>query len=136
LQKQDATSILREAIFQKELELSDQGKLLKEDFNAVYENFKLVNLIKNALRGVIESKEIKGNVLDIVIGMATGYVSKKVMIGTSHNPVKNVLGNLVQIGITSLVTKNPESIKTLGSLLIQSIFKRKKSDINSMDEHS
>lgn len=134
MQKQDATALLKEAIFQKEIELSAQGKMVKEHFHVVYESFRPVNLIKNAFRNITESKEIKGNLLDMAIGLATGFISKKIMVGSSHNPVKNILGDILQVGVTSLVTKNPVAIKSLGGLLIQTVLRNIKPSAKKPDE--
>jgi len=51
--------------------------------------------------------------------LVAGYVSKKVVIGSSHNPIKKLAGTLVLIAITNIVTKHPEQIKSVGRTIIK-----------------
>jgi hypothetical protein len=39
------------------------------------------------------------------IGLAAGYLSKALIIGRSHSPLKNLLGSVIQLGITRIVSK-------------------------------
>lgn len=57
------------------------------------------------------TSEFKGNILSNVIGITTGYLTKKVLLGSTHNPIKRILGTLLQFVITNVVTKHSEKVK-------------------------
>jgi hypothetical protein len=40
--------------------------------------------------------------------MTTGYLTKKVLLGGTHNPIKRILGTILQFAITNIVTKQSE----------------------------
>ena len=115
---------LDEAIWLLESKQSREGFLLKEQFRTTVENLKPVNLIKNAFKE-LSTPDFKGNLLDIALSMAAGYVSKKVAIGGTHNPIKQLLGNILQMGVTSVVSKNTDGIKSTALNLISSFIRKK-----------
>ena len=92
----------------KEIEFS----LLKEQFQITYESLKPINLIKSTLANVASSPELKNNVLNNVIGLTTGYISKKVILGNTRNPIKILLGSLFQFAVANVVSKHTESLKS------------------------
>ena len=109
------TETLKEAIEILKLKQAEDLLELKDQYYYTYESLKPVNIIKNAFGQMAQSTEFKGNILSSALGMATGYLTKKVLIGSSHNPVKRVLGTLLQFVITNVVTKRTE--KTIESNL-------------------
>ena len=84
---------------------------LKDQYQYTIESLKPLNLIKNAFGLMATSPEIKGNILNNIVGMTTGYLTKKVLLGSTHNPIKRILGTMLQFVITNLVTKHSEASK-------------------------
>ena len=109
--KQTAVESLRESIRLLEIQQAEEGKILKEQFKATYESLKLVNLVKSSLKELTESVEIKNNLFESIVSIVTGYLTKKLMISSSSNPFKKILGALIQLGVTNLVAKNAETIR-------------------------
>ena len=124
MQKTDLSSGLREAILVLEKRQAAEGKTLKDHFLQAYESMKPINLIKNTFKEVTESNELKDNIINTSVGLATGYVSKKLFIGSSHNPVKKLFGSLLMYGITNVVSKNTETIKAIGKGLFDVVIKK------------
>ncbi|MES2775178.1 MAG: hypothetical protein V4722_13405 [Bacteroidota bacterium] len=111
-----------------ELEIKKQAQEaeLKETIKEGLEKLKPANLVKAVWTGVSTSPEIKEHLIDNGIGLAAGFVSKKLFVGKSQNPVKRLIGSLAQHGITNLVSNHPDAIKNIGVGLLRLIFKRKK----------
>lgn len=109
--KQTATESLKESIRLLEIQQAEEGKILKEQFKATYESLKLVNLVKSSLKELTDSVEIKNNLFETIVSIATGYLTKKLMISSTSNPFKKILGALIQLGVTNLVAKNAETIR-------------------------
>ncbi|MGO4822285.1 MULTISPECIES: hypothetical protein [unclassified Flavobacterium] len=83
---------------------------LNQQFHIVYESVKPMNLIKNTFNEMVNTPEIRHNFLNNAIGLSTGYLSKKIMLGSSHSPVKKVIGTVVQFLITNFVSKHSDNI--------------------------
>lgn len=116
---------LKESIVQLETEHSIEGQLLKQKLLVAYENLKPLNLIKNGFKDLTSSPDFKNDILGAAVGITTGIISKAIVVGVSHNPIKKIAGSLMQFGITSIVSKNPETVRLIaGSIL--SLFKKKK----------
>ena len=121
MQKISSTTGLREAILQLESRQAEEMKMLKKQFHFVYESIKPVNLIKTAFKEVVESRDLKNNILNTSVGLAAGYISKILFEGTSKGPVKKLLGSILMFGITNIVAKNPEPVKSLGKKFLEII---------------
>ena len=109
--KQTAVESLKESIRLLEIQQAEEGKILKEQFKATYESLKLVNLVKSSLADLTNSVEIKNNLFETIVSIVTGYLSKKLMISSTSNPFKKIIGVLIQLGVTNLVSKNAETIR-------------------------
>jgi len=124
---QNITSVaeLKNAIQLLEVEQNLKGKILKEQFYLVYENFKPINLLTGTLKDIVKSPYIIDNILGTVMGLATGYLSKKIFIGASGNKIKKIIGSILQFGITNVITQNSDSINTFGRSLFQHFLRKK-----------
>ena len=110
---------LRAAILRLEVQQSNEGKALKEQFQTVYNSVKPANIIISTIKDLGESSIIKDGLLNTSVGFGTGYISKMLFQGVVKSPLKKLLGSVLMFGITNLVTKNPEGIK----LMARKIFK-------------
>ncbi len=115
-------------LLEAEQELKKQ--LLLAQIGITVISLKPVNLIKNALIDIAESPFLVENILSTGIGIATGYVSKKVVAGASGNLFRKLMGNVLQFGVANIVSRHPDMIKTYGQYLIQHVFHRKEKEIN------
>lgn len=124
---QDITSVagLKNAIQFKEVEQVVKGQQLKEQLYFTVESLKPVNLIKGKIKDLATSPKIYENVLGVAVGLATGYLSKKMVIGFSGGIIRKIIGGVLQLGVTGLVAQNPGPVKLLGHYIFQHVFKRK-----------
>jgi hypothetical protein len=131
---QNITSVLelKNAIQLLEAEQAEDWYLVKEQFSLAIESLKPVNLIKTTLKDISSSPLLVDNIVGTAIGLATGYLSKKVFIGTSGNKIKKLLGTILQFGITNVVAQNSESIKLFGRSLFQHFFRKKEMNTETL----
>lgn len=127
MNQKDKITDLQEKILFLELKQADEKMQLKDQFNLSYESLKPSNLIKNSLDEFIETTNFKEGIVDTTLSLAAGYLSKKIVFGSTHNPIKLIIGNLVQAGITSLVSRNTDEIKAVVMGIIAN-FKSNKSN--------
>jgi len=135
MQKITTAGELKAAILLLEKEQANKAILLKKEFNIAFDSLKPVNLIKNTFNELTASPEFKGNFINTTLGLAAGYLSKKVIIGNTINPLKGIAGTILQLVVSKIVTKNSNTIKSTGMNFFNKIFKKKNrepQDINSL----
>ena len=135
------TETLNETILYMQHKQATELKLLKEQFHITYESLKPINLLKSTIHKATESPEIKKDIVNNVIGLTTGYLSKIVLFGASRNPLAKILGTVFQFAVTNFASKNGSSIQSVGENIMHRILKSKKRStpaqqetINSTDE--
>ena len=116
---------LKSAIQLLEAEQAVKGQLLKEQFYLAYESFKPVNIIRSTLKDIASSPYLVDNILGTSMGLATGYISKKIIVGSSGNMIRKLIGVLLQFGVTTIVAKNPDVIKSIGQFIFQHFLHKK-----------
>ena len=100
---------------------------LKQQFELTYNSLKPINIIKNTIQDVTSSPIFTDSILGTVIGLASGYVTKKIAVGTSHNLFRKIIGSFLQVGVSTAVSTHPETIKSVGQFLYQRLFQKKDS---------
>lgn len=125
MQKITNVQELKNAIELLEVEQSVNGQHLKDQFLITLDSLRPVKLIENALKDIVSSPYLMNNLLDTTIGMATGYLSKKIVVGTSDNVFRKLFGSFLERGVTNFIARNPEAIKLFGHFIFQQIFHKK-----------
>jgi hypothetical protein len=110
--KTNAVDSLKESIRLLEIRQAEEGQALKEQFRITYESLKPVNLIKSSLEELTGSVEIKNSLFESIVSILTGYLTKKIMVSSNSNPFMKIFGAVLQFGVTTLIAKNAESIRT------------------------
>jgi hypothetical protein len=100
---------------------------LKTQFIPAYESLKPVNLFRSTLSDITSSPYLIENIIGTTLAVATGYLSKKIVVGTSVNRVRKLLGAILQVGITNFVARHADTVKTSGLHVFQHIFRKKES---------
>lgn len=125
---------LARAIADLELKASVQKKELKQTFAIVSENLKPANLVKSGVRSVFSGNH-KEELVNILIGVGTGFLSRKLLLGKPHGFVGKTVGRALQWGMAGLVSKNAERIKEKAGEVIDRIFGKNKSATNHTPFH-
>ncbi|GGD80115.1 hypothetical protein GCM10011514_50120 [Emticicia aquatilis] len=118
----DHSVLLKERITFLEDRQCREMTILKEQVHTTYESLRPINFLKNSLQEFISQPDLKDSVVDGIAGIATGYVSKKLLVGNSHNPFKKIAGTLFQIAVTTLVVSNSSKIKAMGEVAFKNLF--------------
>ncbi len=77
------------------------------------ENLKPINIIKKVFKETVALPEIKSGLLTNVIGVASGFVAKKIVIGNTHNPIRKFLGAMLERLVASKVSKKINDVKEI-----------------------
>lgn len=120
------TEALDEQIIVMENKRNMQLRLLTVQFHISYESLKPINIIKSTFRDVTSSPDLKNNLINTAIGIGTGTLSKKLLIGRSLNPFKRLFGNMIQFAIANVVSKHGNGIKSKAMHLLSGLAERSK----------
>jgi hypothetical protein len=111
--KQDSVEKLCEMIGKLEVQQEKHGRELKDQLLISYESLKPLNLLKSSIKDLSDSVELKNGMVDSIISILSGYLTQRIIIRTSKNPIKRIMASFIQMGATSLVAKNIDFIKNL-----------------------
>lgn len=120
-----STKGLKDAIQVLESEQGIKAQRLKDQFYLTFEMLKPVNLISSTINDITKSPFLVDNILGTAMGLASGYLSKRLFIGASGNKIRRLLGLVLQFGITNIVAQNSETIKSFGSSLLSNFFHKR-----------
>jgi hypothetical protein len=116
---------LQEIIQLLEIQQAMEGQLLKEQFYKTYESLKPINLLRSTISDVVSSPYLINNLLGTALGLVSGYVSKKIVVGASGNLFRKLIGVIAQLGVTNSVTQHQGTIKSIGQFLYQHLLPKK-----------
>jgi hypothetical protein len=98
-----------ELLDQKIAELTIQQRIeleeLKEQFHLVQSSLTSTNIVQEGINGFYQTVTNKENLVSTIVSIVGGYVSKKVIVGSSENPIKKVVGNVLQFLVTGYLSK-------------------------------
>ncbi|WP_156121584.1 hypothetical protein [Alistipes sp. ZOR0009] len=127
--------LLKQRIAELETQQKQEGKELKEQLIATYQSMRLVNVIKNSLREVVESQEIREDLLSLTIIQTQNWIGRllqKMLNANEDTPIKTVIITLVQAGISNLIANGFERFKCY----IESLFNAKDAAPNTPTPNS
>jgi hypothetical protein len=115
---------LRAAIAGLEARQEEQSMQLRYQADLAIESLKPVNLIKSAISEVVGPSNIKANLLSNSLGFGAGFISKILIEGVMRRPLNRLIGTAIMFGIQSLISKSPDTIRTIGAGVF-GLFRRK-----------
>ncbi|WP_317898086.1 hypothetical protein [Aurantibacillus circumpalustris] len=121
-------SQLRQEILSLEIKQAREKALLKEQLLISYNSIQPVNLIKNAFSQLTETPDLKNELINTTMGAASGFLVNKLIVRGSHNPLKQILGTLLQIGVSSLVSNKTKILTSVGKYLLNPSRNKRDSD--------
>jgi hypothetical protein len=119
MKKINSETDLREAIVELEMQRSYEAMKLKEQFHLSVDSMKPVNLIKSTFKEAISSPDLTENLVSTSVGLAAGFLVKILIGSVTKSPFKRLLGTVAMLGITKVISKNPETVHSLGKGILK-----------------
>lgn len=119
--KQKAVESLRESIRLLEIRQEKEGQDMKEHLKVTFESLKPANIIRHSLKELTSPSELKGNFLDAVVTLFTGYLTHKLLAGKNKNIFRKLLGIIMEFGVSSLVARNAELIREFSVTMLEKL---------------
>jgi len=85
---------LKNAILELEAKKIVSEEALKKQFHETVETLKPANIIKNTVSEVTASPQFKHNILNLVIGLGAGYLTRKVAVGRKAGLLARTVGTV------------------------------------------
>lgn len=129
MEKQNAISSLKESIRLFEIKQAEDGAILKEQFAVTFESLKPINLLKNTIKEMTSSVDLKSNLSETIISILAGYLTKKVMVSSKSGPLMKILGSVLQFGVTSVIASNTDNIREFINRMIDRFLRTETEEI-------
>lgn len=71
-----------------------EWQLLQEQFKSTKENLKPANIIKNSLKEVISSPEIKSSLVNAAINLSTKFITTNFFSNPLNSPIKKIFSKV------------------------------------------
>lgn len=112
-----------------ELQQARELALLKQEYEKTSDGLKPINMIRNSLKDAIAAPGLKTDVINAAVGLTTGILAKKLMIGKTSNPFKTFLGVIVEMAVAGTVANNTDELKAAGSAIFKKLFPKKEAKV-------
>ncbi|MBK9478745.1 MAG: hypothetical protein IPP56_12790 [Bacteroidetes bacterium] len=124
----DQCNLLKESIQLLENKQSLELLSLRTQFLLLNEQVKPVNLIKSTIHDLATAPDLRHDIVGSIIGLFGGYLSRRMIIGTTLNPIKNGIGALLQFVVGNTVSQHTNLLQSIGKNILHRILKNKKQD--------
>lgn len=78
---------------------------IKDEIDEIKNNLKPINLIRNTVEEINETVGFKSHIAQSAISIGIGYLAKRFIVGKGDSMFKGILGSVVQLIVTNLVSK-------------------------------
>ena len=129
MQKLNSLQSLEVHIMDLERKQKEKKEAITAEVHGVMESLKPANMLRKLFRSVSDSPDLKADMLKGAIGLGTGFLTNKLLLGNIHGPLKAILSAVLPAVMTKAAVDVPVKIKenglsflakTLRSMKIQS----------------
>jgi len=96
---------LNQKIQELEVRQDTEWCAIKNHVDEIKENLKPINLIRNTVEEINETVGFKSHIAQSAISIGIGYLAKRFIVGKGDSMFKGILGSVVQLIVTNLVSK-------------------------------
>ncbi len=118
---------LEKVIIELEKRKVVQEENLRAAFKATRESFRPINLIKSGIRQITHTPEIRDSAIKTAAGIGIGLLTKDMFIGRAIPVIRKLISGALENGVQNGVKSTTNTIKAVGTVILNQIFKRKKS---------
>lgn len=99
------TDILERKIYTLKIVRENEFNALKAQYFIVHNSFTITNIVHQGVTEFYKTATHKDNLFSTVTSILGGYLSKKMVVGNSTHPLKQILGYGIQIAVTKILSK-------------------------------
>ena len=124
MQKKNKKEELKEAILALEQRQKEEKIVLNNQFSLVLESLKPINILRKSVNEFAASFDLKNQIIHTGTGLLAGFLTRKVVVRRSTNPLIRLSGLIVQYGVTNYVSKNSQLFGNLALNIIKNLTDR------------
>lgn len=125
MKKITSTAELKNAIVLLEEKKALQGRLLKEQYHLACEGLKPGNLAKNLFSRFSSSTDFKIGITAAAVSLTAFYFAKRAIVRSTQHPFKRLFGSLLRAGVSNLVSRHPEEIRSIGQVVLHRLLNKR-----------
>lgn len=129
MEKLNAVTKLKESIRILEIRQAEEGQQFNAQLRVTYESIKPINLIKNSIKDLADSFELKNGLFETIFTIVSGYFAQRMIVSSKSSVFKKLLGVFMQFGVNNIVLKNIETIRIFVTNLIEKIVNPNEDDL-------
>jgi translation elongation factor EF-Ts len=99
------TDILKNKIANLKLQRNFEFIDLKAQYFVVQNSFTIQNIVNKGVSEFYKTATNRMHLFTTITSILGGYLSKKMVVGESKNPIKKIFGYSIQFAITKLLSK-------------------------------
>ena len=119
MQKKTAAQALKQSILALERRQAEEGELLKEQFIITWESLKPLSVLRNVIHEISNPSDLKDDLVHTVTGIVSGFLSSRLLVRSSKNPLLRLLGILIQYRVSNFVASHSDTIKDVSLYFIK-----------------
>ena len=100
-----------------------QKEEMQHTAKAILHDLKPINLIKSTFSSTVKSPGFGKNVFRGALGLAAGFLSKRIFVMGSSNVVKKAIGTVVELGVAKVVSNKADKIASTGLKMLDKVKK-------------
>jgi len=135
MKKNSPNDSLDEAIGLLETKRALELIQLQDHLNEVLESLKPINLIKDTIKKVTTSPDLKEGIGKTAIGIASGLLVKNIFFRKTRNPLKLIARTVLETIAAGIASNNSDKIKSTGQKLFHALLSKIKPN-KSVDHES
>ncbi|WP_130733571.1 hypothetical protein [Flavobacterium sp. J27] len=85
-------------------------EILRAQYHTTIDSMKPVNIIKETIHDFKASKEIKNSLLETTLGIAGGFITRKMMVGKSASLFKKLSATVAQYFVSNFIKNKAEEM--------------------------
>jgi hypothetical protein len=125
----DSSEELKNAIGSAEARQSVNRQSLKTQLLLTCDSLRPANLIRSTIKEVTSSPILIFGLAVTALGLTTGFLSNRMVIGTSARLMRKLMGNFLALGATNIISKNSEGIISRGKSIFSHLLRKSKTII-------
>jgi hypothetical protein len=110
MQNVTSSAELKKAIFVLQQRQIEEERLFRKQLLITYESLKPINVLRNVIHELTSPSELKDGLIQTSASLIAGYLSRKIVVRSSNNPLLRFAGILVEYGVTNFVSNHSEVI--------------------------
>ncbi len=134
MNKKTPMETLDDTIHRLELEQVRARETFRNNLRQANDLVNPATIIRNLTGSGREDEEEPTTLTGNIMGLAGGFLLKKLLFGSMQNPLLKLAGLALQQGVASYISKHPEPILQTGKGLLQKLFRKKRTP-NEPEDH-